>query len=55
MNLPLAGGVLEYALDCNMKKAIEIETQVLTKSPDNSDFEARLAVFQTSSDCTGMK
>lgn len=44
-----------YALNSNMKKAIEVETQVLMKSPDNSDFKARLALFETSADCTGAK
>jgi tetratricopeptide (TPR) repeat protein len=44
-----------YALKGDFPQALKIENEALAKSPGNTDFEARLSLFNRSADCTGAK
>lgn len=44
-----------YALRGDMQQALKTESDALKKSPSNPDFTMRLALFNTSKDCTGVK
>lgn len=42
-----------YALKGNFQQALKFENQALAKAPGNSDFSARLLLFNSSVNCTG--
>ena len=44
-----------YALRGDMRQAIKVESDALKKSPNNSDFTSRFALFSQQKDCTGAK